>query len=409
LISHIDVDAVSLKVFGEGVRRNTLSIHTSMVNNAGKAILWKKLRIARGSAAVATGGDSVPRIPVPRSRAAEDDAASTTRISHAWVRVALLLLVTGGVSAHLNAAGWPKWPSKKDDVVTAACSLDRKEIEQGSSAAVHAKVDATDSKQHPLSYIWSGNGGKISGTGPEVQIDASGLNPGVYSVIAATRDAYKHSATCTATFQVMPSRDSIHMACSAEPASVEQGKAATLSASATDSLGHPLRYSWFSNGGVFRGDGAQVQLDTSGLAPGEYSITGRVDDSHGLAADCMAAVNVHLPPAPVLPATPSGLAEIIFRVNQSALDASMRSKLQRAIDRLRDDPAGRISIEAYAGPEEGHPDRLAAERADAAKRFFTENGIAESRIQVIIGQGGRRGGLRNRTLDVIWLPNGLEY
>ena len=35
--------------------------------------------------------------------------------------------------------------------------------------------------------------------------------------------------------------------------------------------------------------------------------------------------------------------------------------------------------------------------------------VPETRLRVVVGEGGWRGGLRNRTLDIIWLPNGLEF
>src|ERR1019366_1661261 len=52
-----------------------------------------------------------------------------------------------------SAAGWPKWPKKKPDLVTASCSLDRNELAQGSAAPLTAKIAATESAGHQLSYV----------------------------------------------------------------------------------------------------------------------------------------------------------------------------------------------------------------------------------------------------------------
>jgi len=199
-------------------------------------------------------------------------------------------------------------------------------------------------------------------------------------------------------------------ACSATPPIVEQGKEAVLDAQASDALGHPLHYHWYTNGGKLEGDGSQVKLETAGLRPGVYTITGRVEDDWGLASDCTATVKVALPPPPPPPPPqPSNVAEIVFLRNREALQGNDETLLRKVLGRLIADPAARVSIEAYAGPDESNPSKLAADRADTVKRYFLENGIAESRVHTLVGLGGGRGGVRNRTLDIIWLPKGLEY
>ena len=65
---------------------------------------------------------------------------------------------------------------------------------------------------------------------------------------------------------MLPS-DSVTLSCNAAPPAVEEGKEATLEAQGTDALGHPLRYSWFTNGGKLQGQGPRVSLETSGLSP----------------------------------------------------------------------------------------------------------------------------------------------
>ena len=85
------------------------------------------------------------------------------------------------------------------------------------------------------------------------------------------------------------------------------------------------------------------------------------------------------------------------------------SQLQRVLERFQSEPGGRISIEAYAAPDEKEPQQLAATRAERVKQYLLEHGVAESQIQVLVGLGGMKGGVRNRTLDVIWFPEELDY
>ena len=152
-----------------------------------------------------------------------------------------------------------------------------------------------------------------------------------------------------------------------------------------------------------------MRLHTDGLLPGVYTVTGRVEDGWGGASDCVTSVKVEIPPPPPPPPTPQSMAQIIFGINRQTLQAEGKAQLERVLVRLREDPTGLVSIESYAGPEERDPQALVAGRAETVKRYLLENGADESRLQVLLGIGGGRGGLSNRTLDVIWLPVGFQY
>jgi outer membrane protein OmpA-like peptidoglycan-associated protein len=327
----------------------------------------------------------------------------------------LVLLWAVAVPTSAMAAGWPNWSKKKPDLVTVGCSLDRNELELGSATPLHAKVEATESMGHQLAYVWSGNGGKITGTGVAVQVDTSGLNPGVYSLMATARDAYQHSASCTLTFHVLEPPDRVTLSCGADPSVVKFGKTSVVRAQASDALGHPLHYRWFTNGGKLDNEepdqnGQRAEFNTAGMMDGVYNITVRVEDDWGRAADCETIVRVEPPPPPPpSPPQPSSLAEIVFLRNRETMDDPARAQLQKVILRLQEDPGARVSIESYAAPDEKDPGKLALARAETVKRFLMVNGVEESKIKSVVGLGGKRGGLRNRTLDVIWLPNGLEY
>ena len=306
----------------------------------------------------------------------------------------------------LLAVDWP-W-AKKPDEVAANCALDQKQVEQGSPVWLRAKVEASDSRGHPLAYAWSANGGRLLGEGSEVSVDASELNPGVYSVLARVQDAHGQAANCVAHFQVVLPQNVVTVSCASDPATVEPGAAVLLKAEATDRLGHALRYRWFANGGNIQGEGATVRLDTTGLVPGVYIVTGRVEDGWS-AADCVLSVKVEVPPPPTPTPEPVNVAQIVFVKNQPGFESNAQEQLQRVLSRLQAEPGGHISIEAYAGPEEANPESLAAARAERVKRYLIENGAEEPRMQGLAGLGGKLGGLRNRTLDIIWLPDGLEY
>ena len=305
-----------------------------------------------------------------------------------------------------------QWPWGKPDTVTAQCSVDRAEVERGSPTPLRATVEATDSRKHPLAYAWSANGGKVLGKGPEVEIDTSELGLGVYSVAAVAQDSSRNSASCVASFQVVRPKNQIALTCKAESEVVEAGSEAVLLAEGSEKLGHALHYEWYANGGTLQKEGPRARLQTEGLRPGVYTVTGRAEDGLGAASDCTVLLTVELPtppPPPPVPPEPVGIARIVFSLHRAAMEGSGSEQLREVLARLREDPQGRISVEAYAGPEEKNPQQLAGERAATVRRFLLENGVEESRVDTVIGVGGGRGGLRNRTLDIIWLPDGLEY
>ncbi|MBL8170829.1 MAG: PKD domain-containing protein [Acidobacteria bacterium] len=62
------------------------------------------------------------------------------------------------------------------------------------------------------------------------------------------------------------------------------GDKVDLRATASDPDGDALVYSWTSTGGRIVGDGANTVFDTTGLAPGDYTITVQVDDGCGCVA-----------------------------------------------------------------------------------------------------------------------------
>lgn len=308
---------------------------------------------------------------------------------------------------------WP-WKKKLPHKLTAECSIAPEEIEQGSAERLHASVKATDTRKHPVAIVWSGNGGVLSGTGEKVEVDASQMNPGVYSVMAVVQDAQRVSARCVANYRVLRPPNALTMSCRPEQDTVEVGSSVQLHATASDEMDNSLHYFWFTNGGKIEGQGAEVALDTTDLRPGVYTVTGRVEDSLGAATDCSLTVRVDPPPPPPAPPPPppepANIAQIVFARNQDALPASGQALLERVLMRLEDEPTARISVEGYADPNERQPQRLAAARAGAVLRYFLEHGIPQSRVATVVGLGGRRAAeSRNRTLDIIWLPKGVLY
>jgi hypothetical protein len=88
--------------------------------------------------------------------------------------------------------------------------------------------------------------------------------------------------------------DSLTSSCSVNKPSVTEGSGdyVIASATATDANGHPLTYMWTATAGQINGAGPYVRWDSTGVAPGAYTLTLRVDDGAGKTSTCSATVTV---------------------------------------------------------------------------------------------------------------------
>jgi len=311
-----------------------------------------------------------------------------------------------GFVIKLGGVWWPA-PKVLNRAPVASCSADKSSVYAGSDDVVEVMVRASDPDGDTLTYSWEATGGRVEGSGTSVRWNSAGTDPGVYTVTAHVNDGMGGTASCAVDVRVEPKPNRApSLTCSAERSSAIAGERVRITSSATDPDGDSLTYSWRTNGGQIVGSGATVQLDTSGLAPGRYTVTGRVEDGRGAAADCSADINVQAPPPPP---EASKLSECFFRPGSARVDNVCKRILDDVALRLQNEPRARVVLVGYADPRERRPDRLAASRADAAKKYLTDKGVAGARIDVRTAGGQAGAGKQNRRLDVIWVPEGATY
>jgi hypothetical protein len=68
-----------------------------------------------------------------------------------------------------------------------------------------------------------------------------------------------------------------------------------ITASPSNPNNDPLTFTWESGGGRVIGSGAEVDLDTTGVKPSRYEVTGQATDGRGGNAECRAEFNVEAP------------------------------------------------------------------------------------------------------------------
>ena len=134
-------------------------------------------------------------------------------------------------------------------------------------------------------------------------------------------DALKLSGGLTYRFGETSNPPQLAFGCTAEPISVFAGEPVTVTGSTMglDPKRKPT-YTWAANGGKLTPQGEAATIDTTGLAPGEYTVAGRV--SQGLKARQQADCNVPFTIKTVLPPTISCTANPSTGVSGTTIDIS---------------------------------------------------------------------------------------
>jgi outer membrane protein OmpA-like peptidoglycan-associated protein len=230
---------------------------------------------------------------------------------------------------------------------------------------------------------------------------------GTYTVTANVTDGKGGTASCSVDVRVeaRPNR-APSLSCSADRSTVITGERVRITGTGSDPDGETLSYSWRTNGGQIVGSGSSVQLDTTGLAPGRYRVTGRAEDPRGLAADC--GVDVAVQPPPEKPQA-SKLNECSFRAGSARVDNVCKRVMDDVALRLQNDPRSRVVLIGYSDPKEARAARLAQTRADEAKKYLVSKGIDAGRVDARSASGQAGADKQNRRVDVIWVPEGATY
>jgi len=278
---------------------------------------------------------------------------------------------------------------------TAICSVNPPTIhaETGEVAALHAEASSPDNL--PLTFTWSATGGTVDGTGPDVRWNPGASAPGTYTVTAKVDDGQGGTTSCTADVHLEPRPNRPPtMTCSASANSVPAGQRVQITAVATDPDNDPLTYTWKASGGQIVGQGPQVQWDTTGLAPGHYTINGHVDDGRGGTADCTIEIDVQIPVEQKQLETKLALHSIFFPTaqptvknpNGGLLASQQRTLLSEATDfkrYLTFKPDAHMILHGYADPRgsKAYNQALSERRVARVKNFLVEQGVPADHIE----------------------------
>ena len=273
----------------------------------------------------------------------------------------------------------------------AACNASPTQVITGSGDTVTVRADATDPDNDTLTYTWTATGGTVEGTGYQARWNPGGVALGTYSITARVDDGRGGTTTCSTEITVVarPNRPP-SMSCSAAPSSVHMGDKVHIAAVASDPDNDPLTFNWQSNGGKVVGSGAEVDLDTTGLAVSRYTVSGTVNDGRGGTASCRADVTVEPPAVEAKLAIRSIYFPTALPLPNKPAVGIVESQ-QKTLTSLAND------FKEYLGSKpdahlvlEGHADRrgspkynkaLSERRVEITKRFLVGLGIPEANLE----------------------------
>jgi len=302
------------------------------------------------------------------------------------------------------------WPEKAPPVnhpPTISCTEDNSMVYLDSGDVVTVTCTASDPDNDPLTYTWSSTCGKVDGTGPTVRWLSAGVPVGSCTITAKVDDGRGGSASSSVAVRVEPRpHRPPTITCSADRSSVFAGEKVHITTNAVSPDGDKLNYTWRANAGQIVGGGAAVDYDTTGLAPGNYTVTVRVDNGFGGAADCSSTVEVKaVPPPPQA----SKISDCAFgKPLSTRIDNVCKRILDDVALRLQNEPRGSAVIIGYSDPKEAKPEKIAGDRATNGVKYLGEKGIDPSRVTTRTG-AGQAGATDNRRIDVIWVPEGATY
>ncbi len=282
----------------------------------------------------------------------------------------------------------------------AACSVQPSEVMVGEPVTATATTSNFNPK-HPLTYAWTGNGGKVNGNNNTASIDTNGVAGGTYTVTASVTDARMKKApptTCSATFTVKePPKNPPTMSCSSSPASLQAGGPVTITCTCTSPDGVPVNVSnWTASSGTISGNGSTATINTTGAAPGTISVGATCTDSRGLTSNSSSQVTIENPP-------PAPSAELVGRLTLHSIyfatarpteknpTGGLVPSQERTLTTLADDFKTYLGFKPDAHLTlQGHADKrgtaafnqaLSQRRVDRVKGFLVEHGIPEANIQ----------------------------
>ena len=300
-----------------------------------------------------------------------------------------------GIVVHFGGNPPPPPPNHPPTVTVSANPT---KVFAGSGDSIVLQAQAADPDNDTLNYKWTATGGTIEGSGPEVRWNSKDANEGTYKATVAVDDGKggNASASTDLTVEKKPNTPPT-ISCAANPATITVGQRSSITANASDTDNDTLTYSYTASGGKVTGSGANVQFDSTGVAPGTYTVTCHVSDGRGGETDAttQVAVQAAAPPKEQVQLEQRlSLHSIYFPTAQPTVanpNGGLLASQQNTLVTLASDfkkylafkPEAHLILQGHADPR-GGPDynKLLSERRVArTKAFLVQQGVTADAIE----------------------------
>jgi opacity protein-like surface antigen len=286
--------------------------------------------------------------------------------------------------------GGPRSPERGP--LTYSCSVNPTAVFQGEPIAVSGTALNLNPADTAL-YKWSVDGGTVSGASSTASIDTTNLAAGTYTVKGhvSEGDKARDNADCTAPY-VVKAIEPPTVSCTANPATINSGDPATITATGVSPQNRPLTYTFSSNSGSISGSGTTASLSTEGVGTGAIGVTCNVADDKGQTGSSPTSVTVAVP-VPVKPMA-SEMCSISFARDAhrpTRVDNEGKACLDEIALKLQSNSDEKLALVGNADSSEKDGDKLAINRAVNTKAYLVdEKGIDSTRIALYTGaQDGR--------------------
>ena len=299
---------------------------------------------------------------------------------------------SAGLVLHFGGAPPPPPPNHPPTVTVTA---NPSKITAGSTEPVVLQAQCSDPDNDPLTYKWSATGGSIDGTGAEVRWNPSGVKEGSYTVTVVCDDGRGGNASATANIAVEPKPNTppVVSNCAANPATINVGQKSTVTTTASDADNDPLTYTYTTSGGRVTGSGASVQFDSTGAAPGTYTVTCHVSDGRGGEASGNTTITVQVPPEVRQLEQRLSLHSVYFQTAQpteknpqggllASQEATLTTLAQDFKKYLEFKPDAHLILQGHADPRGGeeYNKKLSDRRVNKTKEVLVAQGVDAGHI-----------------------------
>jgi hypothetical protein len=134
-------------------------------------------------------------------------------------------------------------------------------------------------------------------------VDYGPLDPAQVTGGVGEITAYRLSAGVVLRLGQQMPPPPVQLGCAVQPTNVYPGDPVTVTGTATNlELKKKLSYTWTASGGAITGNNETANINTAGLAPGDYTVTGHLSEGKrpGESATCTTSFRVHNPAPPTI-------------------------------------------------------------------------------------------------------------